>query len=325
MFVTKSLNMYKKFCVPLYKFFKTNILYFFVIAAIVLLVFAYFVFTKNTTEFDLFKNLGFTLVSGGVFAVIVKSEQFSEIFQNELRNIIYGEENLKNRKDLEPLWEKVTKALCNQKFKLISKKLHDSVKQFYLPINHEYYYKNHSVDIHIEFDEQNTDYLIVTEETKTNLISDDNNPIIYKFSTSIPYPTHESELTLYELLSFTVNNSPKILDKKQLSIEKRDGTLFVECNYEVEDKRSYIIIRKEKKRYNLKENSFRQHNANWLYDNFFMDLTYPNNLNIKFIETGVINKWELEQKDTTNFKRLKASYSGLIFKKQGFLLLLNKI
>lgn len=316
--------MIEKYWMPCYRFFKSNILYITLIIAGVLLFTAYSCYNVDEIGRDFFKNLGFTLISGGVFSVIVKSEQFSKIFHNELRNIIYGDEDLKNREDLEVLWEKVTKALCNQKFKLISSKLHEGVKKFYLPINHEYYYKNHNIEIEIEFDKSNEDYLIVTEETKTTLISDDAKPITYFFSNSMPIVPGEEDLTTYELLNLTVNKV-KVDVGDKLKTEINDGKLKIKCDYTVDGKLQYNIIRKEKKRYSIKSNPYRHHNAIWLYENFYLDLTYPKELEISFLETGVIDKWELERKDNAAYSRLKASYNGLIFKKQGFILLFKKI
>lgn len=313
-----------KYVKPFYEFFKTNTLYAFVILSAIFLSIAYVCFyDEHNIYFDIFKTLGFTLVSGGVFAVIVKSEQFSKIFQDELRNIIYGDEDLKSRSDLELLWHKVTVALCNQKFRLISKKLHEDVKKYYLPINHEYYYKNHNVEIQIEIDKSNPDYLVLVEETKTTIISDENNPICFKFSSSIPLIEGEEELTTYELLDFTINKVKTNLGDK-LKIDKSNGKLNIYCDLMLNE-RKIVITRKEKKVYNLKVNSFRHHNAIWLYENFFLDLYYPKELEVKFIEMGVTNEWEIENKNTIHQNRMKATYNGLIFKKQGFLLLLNKI
>lgn len=316
--------MKEKYWNPVYNFFAVNVLYITALFAGLILLITYTCFTDKDIVHDILKNLGFTLISGGVFAVIVKSEQFSKIFHNELRGIIYGDEDLKNRLDLEVLWDKVTMALCNQKFTLISKKLHDGVKLFYLPINHEYYYKNHHVEIEIEIDKENTDYLIVTEETKTTLISDDSKPINFRFSSSIPLVKGEEGLTEYELISFTVNKEKKVLGEK-LVVIKTNESLNISCDYSVEGKLQYNIIRKEKKRYSINVNPYRHHNAIWLYENFYLDLSYPKELEITFIEMGVVEKWDLERKDNAAFKRLKATYNGLIFKKQGFLLLLNKI
>lgn len=318
--------MIEKYWLPFFNFYKTYVLYIITLISFVFLLIAYTCFDKDYWAFDVLKSLGFTLISGGVFAVIVKSEQFSIIFHNELRNIIYGDEELKNRIDLEELWNKVTKALCNQKFKLISKKLHDGIKMCYLPINHEFYYRDHKVEIHIEIDAENSDYVIVTEQTKTLLVSEDTKEICYKFSSSIPMIEGEEDLTTYEVTSFTVNKEIIDLKAEELMISKQDNLLNAYCHYNVKGKKRYKIVRIEKKRYNLKANPFRQHNAIWLYDNFSLDLIYSKELDIRFIDMGVVNKFELEVKDHLGtYNRLIANYEGLIFKKQGFILLLNKI
>ncbi|MCC9066305.1 hypothetical protein [Flavobacterium piscisymbiosum] len=318
--------MIEKYWDPIYNFYKKNVLYIIAFLSIIILLIAYTCFEKDFWAFDVLKSLGFTLISGGVFAVIVKSEQFSNIFQNELRNIIYGDEDLKKRVDLEELWDKVTKALCNQKFKLISKKLHDGVKICYLPINHEFYYRDHKVEIHIEIDKENPEYVIVNEQTETTLISEDTKEICYKFSSSIPLIEGEEELTTYEVSNFTVDKEKKVLSVDELVIVKKDNYLNAYCHYKVSGKKKYKIIRVEKKRYNLKANPYRQHNAIWLYQNFSLDLIYSKELKIDFIEMGVVNKFETNLKDHLGtHNRLNAHYEGLIFTKQGFILLLNKL
>lgn len=318
------MELTKKIWNTLYNFLKDNLIYIILLGAIASLVIAYTCVKNDEILFDIFKTLGFTIITGSVFAGIVKSDQFSKIFQNELRNIIYGDEDLKNRNDLDVLWEKVTKALCNQKFKNISLKLHDGVKKYYLPINHEYYYRNHNVEIDFEFDKDNPEYLIVTEEINTTIISDDLKPINFYYSSKIDLISTEPELTTYELLSFSVNKE-KIDMTNHLDITADDKFLSIKCNYEVKGKNQYNIIRKEKKRYHLKANSCRHHNAIWLYENFYLDITFPKKMEIKFIEMGVMENWDIEPKENNYKNRFKASYSGLIFKKQGFILLMNKI
>lgn len=314
-----------KYWTPFYDFCTTYTLYVVVFFAFVFLTIAYTIFyQENEFWFDIFKTFGFTMVSGGVFAVIVKSEQFSKIFQNELRNIIYGDEDLKKRSDLEEIWNKVTKALCNQKFRLISNKLHEGVKKYYLPIDHEYYYKNHNVEIIIKIDKDNPDYIIVTEETNTTIISDDTNPVCFKFSSKIPLVPGEESLSNYDLQKFTVNKEKIELGEK-LVVTKDATDLTIKCDLVLSGRKQYTIVRKETKKYNLALNSYRHHNAIWLYENFFVDLSYPNEMDIKFIPMGVTNDFDTENKDNDSFKRKKYSYNGLIFKKQGFILLLNKI
>jgi len=312
-----------KYINPLIHFIKSYILYFIALVALVSLSIAYTGCDKESIWYDIFKTLGYTMISGGVFAVILKSEQFSSMFQDELRKIVYGDEDLKNRNDLETLWVKVTKALCNQKFKLISEKLYNGVKSFYLPIKHDYYYKNYNLDITIEIDPDNPEYVIVKETTKSTLITDDVKPITVKLKNKIPLPPNDNGYTTYELIDFKINKQ-KLADNRT-NITRDAEFLNVIYEFPVSEKLQYEIVRVDKKRYHLKTNNFRQHRAVWIYENFFIDFTYPKEINVKFIECGVTNEWTLDWREPTkDSRRLKAEYSGLIFQKQGFILLLSK-
>lgn len=89
---------------------------------------------------ELFKVVGTTILASGVFMAIAKSHQFTNIFKDELREVIYANEHLELRNDLQDIWLKVSDALCKQKF-VINKDLLEKVKENYLPIDEEYYYK----------------------------------------------------------------------------------------------------------------------------------------------------------------------------------------
>ncbi|RYJ38585.1 hypothetical protein NU08_2562 [Flavobacterium anhuiense] len=313
------MSLRKKYWDPLYVFCTSYVLYFIILFAVIFLTVAFAIFETDEIWRDLFKGLGFTMVSSGVFAVILKSEQFSNIFHKELRNIIYSEEQLEKRTDLDKIWEKVTLALCRQKFKNISSKLHQKIKGFYLPVTQEYYYKNYNLDLTIELDPINPDFVRITEINKTQIISHDIQCIKYDFQSKIPVPDGDT-ITSYELQEFSVNNEKIDIDK-HLSIKNENGILDIQFNYDCTGKTVYNIVRKEKKSYNLKSNPYRIHLAAWLIENFYLDLHYNKNMKIDFIEMGLLDKFTIEHMDNLPaYKRFKATLTGLIFKKQGFML-----
>jgi len=269
------------------------------------------------------KETGAIIIAGGVFASIVKSSQFSGIFSDLLRNIVYCTEHLEKRKDLELIWEKVSKALCRQKFKDISDDLHNSIKANYLPIDHEYYYKDHNVDIDIEYDAENPGYVFVTESLHTTIISDDTAKIPVVFKGSIPLIQSERNLTTYELTELKVNGKDQVL-AKVAKVDRNSKELTYENKIECAGSTTYKIIKKEKKRYSLKANPYRGQNAIWLYDNYAVEIIYPKEISIEFLDMGVLKRWHVEKKHNAATKRLKATYEGLIFRKQGFLILFRE-
>lgn len=311
--------MKKKFWDPLYNFCTSYVLYFVALFAVVFLSLAFLLFETDTIWRDLFKGLGFTMISSGVFAVILKSEQFSNIFHNELRNIIYSEEQLEKRTDLDKIWEKVSLALCRQKFKTISSKLHQKIKEFYLPVSQEYYYKNYNLDLTIEVDRDNADFIIITEVNKMQIISHDVQCIKYDFESLIPLFNENDNITSYELKEFSVNDE-KVDIQKHLTLTRENSILNIKFKYDCNGSTIYNLVRKETKRYNIKSNPYRIHLAAWLIENFFLDLHYNKNMKIDFIHMGLLDNFKIEHMNTNAYNRFKATFTGLIFKKQGFML-----
>ena len=316
--------MFEKISSTFYKFCKDNILYVFAFLAVASLSIAYACFESESLWRDIFKSVGFTLISGGVFAVILKSQQFSNIFQDELRKIIYSDEHLEKRVDLDTLWEKVTKALSRQKFSAISKKMHDNIKKYYLPLEHDFYYSDYKIKIDIQFDPNDENYILVNEQNSTHIIAEDSaSEICYKFLNNITFDEKNPDLTTYELDAFKLNGK-KVDPSGKLKVSKSATSLIVNFEIKLSGKTKYSVSRNEKKRYRLDLNNKRRQLAVWVYSNCSLDLHYPTNMDVEFIDFGVLNNWKVENTSTGTYKRIEAEYNGLIYKNQGYMLYLSK-
>ena len=76
-------------------------------------------------------TIGSISLTSGIFAGIAKSNQFTEIYKKIIRDIIYGNEHLEKRNDLEKIWENVTQTLSNQKFQRISSLMNKNIKKYF--------------------------------------------------------------------------------------------------------------------------------------------------------------------------------------------------
>ena len=256
---------------------------------------------------------------------IAKSIQFTDIFKDELREVIYSNEHLILRSDLEDIWQKVTDALCQQKFSAINRKLLKNIKDYYLPINQDYYYKDYNLDADIEKDQENDGYVLIQEETKVIVVVENKKGCDYTFSGIIPYPEDDDNRSFYELYDLEINGKKVDLNKNDhLKMSRSNGYINIDFNYHCNSsKTEYTIVRKERKRYALSVNPYRSHRAVCLYNNFFLDLNYPKDMEIDWIDMGVLGKWTKNRKDTNSSNRIKAQYNGLIFRNQGFLLIFS--
>lgn len=277
---------------------------------------------------DWFYKLLFTFgsisLTSGIFAGIAKSNQFTEIYKKIIRDIIYVEEHLENRNDLEKIWDNVTKTLSHKKFPKISSLMNSNIKKYFLPLSHDYYYNNFSVDINIEFSEENDNYVIVSEETKFNIICDDENlEINTTHKLTLKTDPANRELTKCQITSLTLDNViQKNLDFKVTSDK---NLLLGGYKKDLIGKKIYSIVRKDVKQYSLDYNPIKKQLAAWIYNNCSVDITYPKGLFIEFNGLGTLNDFTVDHKNTNTHNRLKAEYNGLIYKNQGFLIYFRKI
>ncbi|WP_395061718.1 hypothetical protein [Flavobacterium sp.] len=267
-------------------------------------------------------TIGSIILTSGIFAGIAKSSQFTEIYKKIIRDIIYSQEHLEVRKDLEDMWEKVTQSLSKQKFSTISDAIRTNIKKYFLPVDHDYYYDNFNIEMNIEFLDESKEYILVSEFVSYTIVCDDEElKIDNKFKCGIKIDLANKEKTTHNLNKLSINN--EIYDNPTNShIESN----YLWTNYEnvLKGKKSYLIKREETKQYNLNYNNIRKHLAMWIYNDLTIDITYPNDLYIEFHDMGVLNSFSIEKKNSKAFKRFKAEYKGLIYKNQGFFLELRK-
>jgi len=122
-----------------------------VLGIIFLVIAVFFIDDSKFPKWNVFlMTSGNAILIGGVFSVFVKSNQFTTIFQKALENIIWTDEYLGNRKDLEQTWEKLTHLINESKFPDIKNDLNRIVLNNYLPKIRNYYYDSVIKDITVK-------------------------------------------------------------------------------------------------------------------------------------------------------------------------------
>ena len=276
---------------------------------------------------DISKGISHIFLSGGVFMFLAKSYQFNNIYKDELRKVIYTNEHLDKRTDLDEIWEKVSEAICRRKFSNISRKLQNNIKQYYLPVNQDFYFKDYNYDIDISYNETDKNYINLKETTEVEIISHDKEKQLYKFTSKIPKPENDNNLTKYILEGVFINGNKIDIEndkKAKFTIKEDNEFLSVKFTYELKGSLKYTVKKIEKKIYNTKCNPYKGHEAAWIYQNFFLDVTYPKDMPMELINMGVLSNFNVENRNLKDVNRMKAKYLGLIFPKQGFLLIFNK-
>lgn len=289
------------------------------------LILGYTSFDNQKWIRELLKTVGTTIISSGVFAAIVKSSQFLDIFKGELRDIIFCDENLSNRKDINDIWNKVSKHLYKEKFPEISDKLSNTLKG-YFPLDTEYYYEDYRKTIDISFHPEDSQYMIFEETEEFIIKSNTLEEIEYKSSVSFKFPNNEkNKLSNYELINLSINENQ--YDAKDVLTEKTNKEkCIISTNIlcKLKGSSEYRVKKQEKKCYSLDIENTKGHLAKWLFNKYYLEVTYPEELEIKFYENGIENAFNTNFRKNNGVKILKADTKALILPNQGTRLIFKK-
>ena len=110
-----------KYSVLSYKYFRSGAAWIFFILGIVLYYIGYFQMDSQSVWKEIFIKGGDILIIGVILGYLSNAAQFLGIFKQDLQDIIYGKEFIKQRKDIAPLWETISKQMFKNKFPAIHK------------------------------------------------------------------------------------------------------------------------------------------------------------------------------------------------------------
>ncbi|TAI48987.1 hypothetical protein [Flagellimonas allohymeniacidonis] len=315
------MNILKQF----YHEYQKHIFAYSLVLGIIILLLAYSTWITNNTVVEVMKVVGPVIISSGVFSAIVRSDQFTEIYKKELEKIIYCDDHLKHRRDVHELWEKISKQLYQDKFPELSRKISETLMN-YFPIASEHYYHEYTYRIDISFVDEQKEYIRLSEKEDYVIISNRDKKVDYKSSTMFKFPAEDNERSDYSLDSFKINGKLSMPDEKQLTKNRNNktGTISVEHKRVLSGENRYVICKEETKVYSLKIENTKSHTASWLFDKYHLEVTYPKELKLKFYEKGTIKRFRVDVRKANGLNILKADYDGLMLPNQGVRLIFSK-
>lgn len=303
------------------KWFKRNLTWVYFTIAIVFILFPNTDYSPFPEYWNnLLQKIGFVGLTSGVFASVLKSIQFTGLFQEELTKVISGTEFLNNRKDLPELWKKISKVIYAQKFPEISDLLEDRILTTYFPMNKNHYNEDFIVSIIIHDIDDNF-VINYTQTIEYNAILDSENNISnigYTETITDDEGTKEKN----ELLSFKINNKEIDLAKCR-KVKKENGKIQHIHNMQISGQNKFKIFLKVKNTYSLKGENVKLLRFNTITKNVDVTVSYKNNIEVAFFNVGVVNDFVPIHTGIEN--SLSRRHRGdLILPRQGFGLSFNK-
>lgn len=262
---------------------------------------------------------GTTIISGSVFVSIIKSKQFTEIFKEQLHDIVYCENHFNNRKDIPQIWEKASKALYNDKFPELSNNLEETLKK-YLPISSTKYFENYEYKIDISFDTEHLDYINLKEEENFTIKAENTSSTDYTSSAVFNKSSNNDLISFYQLLDFKVNGKSSMPNNNEFTVinNNTEAKIIAKHKRSFTGKKEYLIEKQEWKRYSLKNENTKSHTCRWIFNNYKMEIIHPKELEVKFYENGTLGNFNIKLRDIgNNLRTLTCEYKGIMLPSQG--------
>lgn len=293
-------------------------------------------FYANENGFKELMGFGLAITSSGIFLAVLKWFQFMGFFREELHNIIessefdrkletsihhvvYDDEFLSKRNDLEDLWKRVNRALFKNQF---SEKLAEKIEQkmqdlFFHNSNLSHYYENFLQSINVSLDEE--DFLTVNITTEAKIVGRS----IDEFNYDLCY--YIEKVDQADAKSKVLYNKVMI-DRTEIELsnlkEVDEGLmLYKRFQTTLQGKKEYIMFHDITLVYKMNDgvDEYRLF-AERFMDYFRIEVKYSSNLKVVFIPLGNDDYDEI-QTTTGGFIR---AYPDILLPEKGFKLILIK-
>ena len=256
----------------------------------------------------------------GVFwGVITHTSRFADLFKKNVIDEFYSSKHLMQRKDIQDIWLNVSNVLMKDKYPKISQSILKIIKDVYFPTKVKGYYDNYQVDYHISFVDDQKEYIRSLET------------ISYTYKQFIKTPKYERRMVCRKsqddvqaqlnLISFKIDGND-VTQQVKLSQEYKDGkqTKYYQVELPKKEGDDYRMEIQLEKTYRFNEDFDLTFSSHCITNNLQVELNYTLDFYAYFMPSGVPGEFTT----TLCEHYLKAKYSGVMFPKQGFMILLRR-
>lgn len=298
--------------------FRTGAAWLFLIVGICLYVVGFFLIDDKSAWSKIAIKVADVLVIGVVLGFITNAAQFIGIFKQDLQDIIYGKEFIRQRKDIYPLWENISKELFKNKFPTLHKELLKTING-YFPKDDVSYYNDYEIHTSIEWIDKEKGIIKVTDKVSFDLISETTDKIPYPIKTWTKIKNKQEYTN--RITQITVNgnkpNEIRYIGEKQ-DIE---GSLCQEQQITLQGNTKYEIKYTREKTYNINDDYYVGFRAKYIVNKLRVCLDLPNEIDAIFTCRGTQNEFD---DISNNDNRIEKKYRGLILPRQGYIFALKR-
>lgn len=286
------------------------------LGGIVCYTIAYAFLPQNHVAYSVLLNIADVLVIGVVVGYLSSVAQWSGVFKKDIQDIVMGEKLLGDRKDIESIWENVTKQLLKNKFADIQKPLLTALKNNLPEEEAISYYEDYDADILVEWRDINAGIITTSETMSFFLVTES------KKEFRLPVRTftvgNESDCKIEEPIIEVDGEKAQITTQQQ--IRNKNNELVNESSVILSGRQRYRVKYTRKKTYNINNDYYIALKSQFLINDISVTLNLPENIEATFIERGTNIDFETVKKTK---RCIKMKLKGVIFPKQGYVFALK--
>lgn len=256
------------------------------------------------------------LVIGVILGYFTNIAKMFGIFKQDLREIVYIEEHLQKRNDLEQLWNRISKQMFENKFPVIHSEFLQAIKE-YFPKDEVSYYNNYDAFTKVEWYDRERHVIKATDTVSFELVAENKEK-------KVTYPlrtwTRVNEGEIYEerVLEFSVNGQPRqINDPEQF---EDLGDKCSEREFIMEGSEKYEIRYVREKIYSIDTDYYIGFRAKYLVNGLRVTLSLPDGIEALFTSRGTQHDYE----NGINPDCISKKYKGIVLPRQGYTFALRR-
>lgn len=274
---------------------------------------------------------GTAILVGGVFGSVLRSFQFMGVFKEALSDIIFEEGFLEIRRDLVPLWRKLSTAIYKKKFPELSSQIHDAVITGYLPVTKDFYYKNYDRVCSVSWKDHDASIVEVAEEVQLDIVpAQPEREISYFFRRNQPKgDVHMQAEHIIKELNIDGKNYTEVCNQESKKGQQSTEELHTTYEVKLKGKDKYRVVRKTTSSYPLSvDPCIKVSTDQFLLGAKIRVYCPPPDLKVSFVSSGTLHEFNdclPSGRPNDRARDLDFEYKDLIFPRQGFILLLSRI
>lgn len=265
---------------------------------------------------DLLAKLGSVLLAGVILEIITNLDSFTNLFSENLAKVVYAEEFLSKRKDLDDIWSKVSRQLYSNKFPEISDEFLNQITM-YFPTDVVSYYDNYRRCISIQWADDTKDLVNVSERISFDLVANDTKEFSHTlWNMYCPHDNGEKSITNVKINGVAIECTPQI---KDLQNRQKESTFEIHLH----GLNKYNIEYQSEKTYKLSEDHFIGFKAKYILNGmYFVIENMPEEIHAQIISRGLLD--ESKFKDDVCVNSIAKRYTGIVLPKQGYVISLYR-